>query len=135
MTKTFHGSCVCGAVRYEVELDLSKGTTRCNCGFCRKARMWFAFADKANLRITQGKDALQDFQRGGAFLHFWFCRTCGARCFTEGGAMPRFAGGFYAVNLATLDDATDQELAAAPIHYADGRHDKWDRDAVETHYL
>lgn len=139
MTKTFHGSCVCGAVRYAVDLDLSKGTTRCNCGFCRKARVWFAFAKKSELRIEQGEDVLTDFQRTvpgkPSFLHFWFCGKCGARCFTEGGELPQFGGAFYAVNLATLDDATDDELATAPVHYADGRNDRWDRDAIETHYL
>ncbi len=49
--------------------------------------------------------------------------------------MPQFPGGFYAVNLATLDDATDAELAAAPIHYADGRHDAWHVEASDTRYL
>ena len=45
-------------------------------------------------------------------------------------------GEFYApVNVACLDDATDEELAEAPIHYADGRKDRWQSEAKESRYL
>jgi hypothetical protein len=43
-------------------------------------------------------------------------------------------GRFHAVNVACLDDATDDELAGAPINYPDGRSDAWDRPA-EHRYL
>jgi len=39
------------------------------------------------------------------------------------------------INLGALDDATDEELAQAPIHFADGRHDKWEAVADATKYL
>lgn len=134
MKKTYRGSCVCGAVTFEADLDLAAGTTRCNCSFCTKSRMWIAFAKEGDFRLLAGEDALADFQRKPnvkmePFLHLHFCRTCGARPFTRGGFLPAFGGTFHAVNVACLDDATDEELAAAPINYADGRHDDWATEA------
>ncbi len=33
-TKKHTGGCHCGKVRFEVELDASKGGSRCNCSIC-----------------------------------------------------------------------------------------------------
>ena len=140
MKKTYQGGCHCGAVRFECDLDLAAGTTRCNCRFCKKARFWMAFAKAAEFRLLSGRESLDDYQhltvgKTEPFLHLRFCAKCGVRGFTKGGVLPQFDGEFYAVNLACLDDATDAELAAAPIHYADGRHDAWDVEATDTRYL
>ena len=138
MKKTYHGSCHCGAVRFACELDLAAGTTRCNCRFCTKARFWMTFVPTAAFRIESGGEALHDYQyappgKPAPFLHFEFCAKCGVRGFTRGGALPQFGGEFYAINLACLDDATDDELAAAPVKYADGKHDDWSREPAHRY--
>jgi hypothetical protein len=51
MTKTYHGSCHCKRVTFEADLDLSKGTGKCNCTYCWKIRNWSALGKPDQLRV------------------------------------------------------------------------------------
>jgi len=99
-----------------------------------------AFANgKDAFRLLQADDVLTDYQhtppsKPAPFLHLLFCSRCGVRPFTKGGSLPALGGEFHAINIACLDNATDEELAQAPIHFADGRNDDWNTPA-ETRYL
>ena len=140
MTKTYTGSCHCGAVQFECELDLAAGTNRCNCSFCRKARFWMALVKTDSFRLLRGGDVLVDYQHTPAgmsepFLHLKFCGRCGVRPFSEGGFLPALGSEFRAVNLACLDNVTDQELAAAPVSYLDGRKGNYSPIVGETRHL
>ena len=132
MTKTYGGSCHCGAVRFEADIDLSSGTFKCNCGMCTKTRMWGAIVSPENFRLLRGGADLQDYQPDR--IHHVFCARCGVRPFGWGeDLLP--AGKFYAVRLACLDDVDDEELADAPVSYHDGRSDRYDRRPSETRHL
>jgi hypothetical protein len=135
---TYSGSCHCGAVRFEADLDLSKGTTRCNCSICTKARSWFVMAPPERVRLLSGEGAQTDYQwvppaRSEAFLHFRFCKTCGIRTFGRGGEEGQ-EGGFYFVNVAALD-GVDPDALAARIRQVDGRNDHYDQVPADTRLM
>jgi hypothetical protein len=131
MKKTYSGTCHCGAVRFEADIDLGAGTFKCNCPICTKTRMWGTIVGPANFRLLRGEDSLRDYQPDG--VHHVFCTTCGVRPYGWG---EEPAGGtFYAVRLACLDGVDDRELADAPVTYSDGRNDRYDAPPSETRHL
>ena len=136
--KTYTGSCHCGAVRYEADIDLSAGTNRCNCSFCTKSRSWFVFVKPEAVRLLAGADAQTEYQwtpagRPHPFLHHRFCATCGVRCFGMTG--PEMPGGqLYFVSVTTLDTASIDELAG-PIKFVDGRSDAFERAPADTRLM
>jgi hypothetical protein len=129
--KTYSGSCHCGAVRFQADIDFSEGMTKCNCSLCTKARAWFVILPPERARLLAGAQAQTEYTwvapgRPRPFLHFRFCKTCGIRTFGRGGEESE-KGAFCFVNVAALDDVDPDELAAAPVSYVDGRNDRYDQ--------
>ncbi|HSW03922.1 GFA family protein [Aquabacterium sp.] len=123
MLKTYHGSCHCGAVRFEADLDLTQSTYRCNCSICRRTRFWPAIAKPEGFRLLAGEAALTKYLFNTRKNEHYFCQHCGVRAFGLGTETP--VGLMYGVNLGCLDDVTDEELANAPVTWVDGRNDNW----------
>lgn len=52
----------------------------------------------------------------------YFCKVCGVRPFGIGNTPD--GQRIYGVNIGCLENTTPEELAAAPVVYIDGRHDR-----------
>jgi len=137
--KTYHGSCHCGAVVFEAKIDLDKGTTRCNCSICTKARAWFALMPADDVKIQKGENRLSDYTwvppGREANLHYRFCKTCGVRAFAQGDH-DSLGGKFYAVAIAALNDIEqDADQFAKSIKYVDGRHDDYEHEPTDMRLM
>lgn len=134
MMKTYTGSCHCGAIRYEVELDLAQGTGKCNCTFCTKSRAWSAFARPPQFRLLAGKDKARAYRKHPEAPTKYFCAECGTLTHALGSA-DYMGGDFVGIFLSSLDDVEPQELIDAPVRYSDGRNNNWQNPPAETRHL
>lgn len=94
-----HGSCHCGAVRFEVRAALTPAA-RCNCSLCRrKGALMSPLFPAAELTIVQGEDALTLYQFNTHVAKHYFCKHCGIYPFHQTRKDPLL----WRVNLGCLD--------------------------------
>jgi hypothetical protein len=123
MLKTYKGSCHCGAVKFEADVDLAQSTYRCNCSICRRNRFWVAIAKADGLRMTAGEEELTEYRFNSKKNQHFFCRRCGVRPFGVGNDTP--IGKMYGVNVGCLEGIGEEELSKLTITYTDGLNDRW----------
>jgi hypothetical protein len=133
MLKTYRGSCHCGAVRFEADLDLTQPTFRCNCSICRRNRFWPAVAREGGLRLLAGGEKLTQYLFNSKKNEHYFCSVCGVRPYGVGTETP--IGRMYGVNLGCLEGISEEELSRLPITYVDGMHDRWQSAPEYTAHL
>jgi hypothetical protein len=115
------GSCLCGAVRYEIRGDIGPGFY-CHCSRCRKAG-GSAFASNAvvaaeDFVVAEGEAALKTYT-GGSGLHRVFCSHCGSPIISRREGVPQVR-----VRLGTLD--TSLTLGPQAHIYVDSKADWWE---------
>jgi hypothetical protein len=128
MTKTYKGSCHCGSVRFEADMDLTQPSYRCNCSICRRTRFWPAVAREGQFRLLAGQELLTEYLFNTRKNQHFFCKVCGVRPFGVGNDTPM--GKMYGVNLGCLEGVSEKELSRIPIVRVDGMHERW-QDAPE----
>lgn len=109
------GSCQCGAVSYEVEVDLAN-TITCNCSRCQRMGFVLAFTPAENFQLSSGEGDLTEYRFGSRSIQHLFCRTCGVESFARG-TMPTGAS-VIAVNVNCLEGTDPRSLKS---HHVDGR--------------
>ncbi|MEQ8734424.1 MAG: GFA family protein [Rhodospirillaceae bacterium] len=98
---SIHGSCLCGAVTFEVEPVFS-GFKYCFCSRCRKRSGSLhaanLFTDIKHFRWLSGGDAVQSYcLPGNQYPANCFCQICGSR-------VPRVSSKGVTVPAGSLDD-------------------------------
>ena len=133
--KTYKGSCHCGRLRFEADLDLAEGTGKCNCSYCWKVRAWSIGTKPDAFRLLSGKEDAGEYGfREGSQNHHVFCKHCGVRVYTYG-HVEQIGGDYVSIALSVLDDLSPADLLAASVRYMNGRDDDWFHTPAETRHL
>jgi len=120
-TVTHRGSCHCGAVRFQVELEPEFRAGRCNCSICMKIAQASVIMKPSAFTLLAGEDSIGKYAWGAKVSTRSFCKHCGVHCFGSG-HLQELGGDFVAANLNCLDDF---DVNALELIHWDGRHDNW----------
>src|SRR5689334_7929911 len=91
------GSCHCGDVRFEVELDASSGS-KCNCSICTKTSVLGGLVKPSAFTLLTDESKLSAYEWGAKISKRYFCKRCGIQCFGKG-HLAEIGGDFVSVNL------------------------------------
>lgn len=106
------GSCHCGAVRFQVEAEITELTT-CDCSLCVKKNAVMAKVHESALTITAGENALSLYRWNTGRARHYFCSRCGIYTFHRKRAAPDHFG----VNVFCLDGF---DPSSAPVRATEG---------------
>lgn len=111
----YEGGCQCGAVQYEVDVDLDQ-TITCNCSRCQRMGFVLAFTPRASFMLKSGEGSLTEYLFNKKSIRHLFCQTCGVESFAYG-QMPD-GSQTVAVNVNCLAGVEPRKL---PSQHVDGR--------------
>ena len=112
MKKTYQGSCHCGKVKFEVDMDLDHVRV-CDCSLCRKRGALNHRVAQSDLRPTTPLDEMTLYQWHTRTAKDYFCPVCGILPFRR----PRTAPELWTVNVRCLDGV---DTEAIPIDHVYG---------------
>ncbi len=76
MKQTYHGSCHCGRIQFEIEADLDH-VRACNCSVCSRRGALIHRVDKEKLRLLVPWETMTIYQWGSQTAKDYFCSECG----------------------------------------------------------
>ena len=106
------GTCHCGAVEFEVELqDGLQHVRRCNCSLCRRKGAVMCSVPLENFTIVRGEDKLSLYQWNTKIAKHYFCSNCGIYTHHQRRSNPNE----YGFNVACLEGVNPYELGDIPV--------------------
>jgi hypothetical protein len=97
----YSGSCHCGKVAFDVDMEIDK-VMSCNCSRCRRLGSLLAFTDKENFTLKSGEGVLKEYLFNKHAIHHQFCANCGIQPFAEA-VHPKTGKPTVAVNVRCLE--------------------------------
>jgi hypothetical protein len=112
---TYHGSCHCGRIAFDVDGTL-ESVMACNCSICQRkgSLMWFVPREQLHLRTPEADTSVYTFNRH--VIKHRFCPVCGMHPYGEG-TDPK-GRAMAAVNIRCLEGV---DLDTIPVTRFDGR--------------
>ncbi|HEX7079520.1 MAG TPA: GFA family protein [Gammaproteobacteria bacterium] len=112
----YKGGCQCGAVAYEVDVDLDN-TITCNCSRCQKLGFVLAFAPVESFDLKSGEESLTEYRFNKKQIRHLFCKICGVESFAMG-KRPSDGADIAAINVNCLEGVDPRSLSSKHV---DGR--------------
>ena len=110
-TEHHAGSCQCGAVAFEADVDISNPVA-CNCSRCRRLGSVLAFTPVASFALLRGQDELTEYTFNRNSIRHQFCSVCGIQPFSF--AIAPDGTPTVAINCNVLDGVDARALPARP---------------------
>jgi hypothetical protein len=112
MAAPLAGSCLCGAIRYTVDVPIAE-LRACHCTSCQKASgaggSVNAVVPSAAFKITQGTPKRFDSKAdSGRTLHRYFCGDCGSPIYSQRATSPETV----VVRAGTFDNTQGMKITA-----------------------
>ena len=100
MSEIKNGTCHCGAIEFQVELENGLvDLRRCNCSLCRRKGAIIASVPLDKLSVVKGEDKLSVYSWNTHTAKHYFCRVCGIYTHHQRRSNPNE----YGFNIACLD--------------------------------
>lgn len=110
--KTYQGSCHCGRVRFEVDLDLDHVRV-CDCSLCRRRGALNHRVEESQLRLLTPLEDLTLYQWHTKTAKDYFCPVCGMLPYRR----PRTAPDLWTINVRCLEGV---DLESIPVRHVHG---------------
>ncbi|NIN35792.1 MAG: GFA family protein [Gammaproteobacteria bacterium] len=99
--ETFRGSCHCGAIHFEIDVErVLENLRRCNCSLCKRKGSIMCCVPMSQFRLIKGEQDLSAYKWNTMVAEHYFCSHCGIYTHHR----RRLAPDEYGFNIACLED-------------------------------